>query len=321
MGHLLIPRKGWQNEQIALFILSKIAFCARPVTVSDDMGSDFFCCLFEIREQKKHREVTPLNSFAIQIKSSTRSFKADNKVSYLSDLELPYFVGVVDQKTLALSIYSGEFLPLLFSKVGRPARLRIDLTKRKVSLTSYYEKTRGVIHVRFPLVAKLAAREDPIRLQDRVRSLQALCRRVQGNISTRRSEEHIYTLARRGGVCIMAGSGSVRVFRENLYKRLAEALYNLEWLLRSRPQDFDVEEAGIYLDTVRRVRKHSGRLPIYVTTPECQLKKLMAEKAVQPKCEPLVQPVTGRAKPPLRGAMEADEGDKPKKRKRRKAKK
>jgi hypothetical protein len=55
-------RKGWENEHLASFLLSRIAFVANPLTVADDIGSDFFCTLFEVFNGDS---LFPRNSLAI----------------------------------------------------------------------------------------------------------------------------------------------------------------------------------------------------------------------------------------------------------------
>lgn len=113
-------RSGWENEHLASFLLSRIAFLANPITVADDIGSDFFCTLFEVVEVDS---LFPRSSFAIQIKSSRGKIDAKKQIEYFEKLELPFFVGVIDQGSLKLSIYSGEYLPILFSHFGRPQAL------------------------------------------------------------------------------------------------------------------------------------------------------------------------------------------------------
>lgn len=124
MPHLGKLHKGWENEHLASFLLSRISFVANPVTVGDDVGSDFFCTLFEVSEAD---QLFPRNSLAIQIKSSKDPVDATSKIEYLEKLELPFFVGVVDQNKLRLSIYSGEYLPILFSHYGIPQGLKLSL--------------------------------------------------------------------------------------------------------------------------------------------------------------------------------------------------
>ena len=44
----------------------------------------------------------------------------------------------------------------------------------------------------------------------------------------------------------MAGCGSINYFRDNIHKRLAEAFYNFEYMLRSEPERFNLAEFQIY---------------------------------------------------------------------------
>jgi len=70
MPHLERFRKGWENEHLATFLLSRLSFVANPVRVGDDLGTDLFCTLFEVAEG----ELFPRNSFAVQAKAlRTRS--------------------------------------------------------------------------------------------------------------------------------------------------------------------------------------------------------------------------------------------------------
>lgn len=92
MPHLAVTRRGWQNEHLSAFLLSKIAFVAHPSKIGDDLGSDFFCTLFESIKQKKSEFLVPKNSFAIQIKSRGKSLIVTKQLEYLKRLEmvLPY---------------------------------------------------------------------------------------------------------------------------------------------------------------------------------------------------------------------------------------
>jgi hypothetical protein len=118
-------RIGWENERLALFLLSRLSFVAHPSSVGDDVGSDFFCTLFEREQVNGNKMLVARNSFAIQVKSSPEVFDVTNKLGYLQKLELPFFVGVVDQTALLLKIYSGEYLPILFNEKKPALRLRL----------------------------------------------------------------------------------------------------------------------------------------------------------------------------------------------------
>ena len=111
MSHLFTMRKGWQSEHLAKFILSQIAFIANPSLIADDIGSDFICTLFQIIEKKSKDYLIPKNSFAIQIKSNLRKIDLSKKIGYLAELEVPYFVGIINKSKLTLTIYSGEYFP------------------------------------------------------------------------------------------------------------------------------------------------------------------------------------------------------------------
>jgi len=65
---LAITHKGWENEHLATFLLSRIAFVATPVKVGDDIGTDVFCTLFEVTKGKKQDVLLPRSSIAVQIK-------------------------------------------------------------------------------------------------------------------------------------------------------------------------------------------------------------------------------------------------------------
>ena len=74
-----------------------------------------------------------------------------------------------------------------------------------------------------------------------------LCRRAVNNIGTRRVEEHIYQVDDEGkSFQIVAGCGSVNYFRDNMYKRSAEAFYNFEYMLNRDPELFSLAEFQIY---------------------------------------------------------------------------
>jgi hypothetical protein len=118
VGHLLSFRRGWENENLARFILSKFSFVAHPSSVADDIGSDFYCTIFETEESNGHSYIKPRNSFAIQIKSNHKPINVLPGMDYLANLEIPFLVGVVDQKEMKLTIYSGMYIPIFIATFG-----------------------------------------------------------------------------------------------------------------------------------------------------------------------------------------------------------
>lgn len=122
MPQLYRPRVGWEGERLAHYLLSRFSFVAQPTTIADDVGSDFYCTIFDITNSEPPM-VEPRASFAIQVKSNADKIEAHNKVQYFHHLEIPFFLGVVDQTTAELKIYSAERLPMMFARYGIPEKL------------------------------------------------------------------------------------------------------------------------------------------------------------------------------------------------------
>lgn len=247
MPHLLTFRKGWENERLAAYLLSRFSFVAHPASIADDLGSDFFCTIFETQEVSGKDALMPRNSFAIQVKSSASEVSADNKIGYLMGLELPFFIGVVSQSPPEMKIYSAELLPLLFADVGPPAKLSlVPVAASDFDPNRYLERAAsGEVQLRCPLVVTLLVDDDRSTLAPKVDILIRICGRAQRNIATRLSEEHIYLVGEVGGkgnYRILAGPGSNRYFRSNFLKRLGEIFSNLQWILEAQPSAFSLAE-------------------------------------------------------------------------------
>jgi hypothetical protein len=247
VAHLAIPRRGWENEHFATFLLSRISFVAHPITVADDIGSDFFCTLFEPRVEEGIERLFPRNSFAVQVKSNSEKISATNKIEYLFSLELPFFVGVVDRSGLKLSMFSGEYLPVMFSLYGRPQGLTLAPVSALAPFSYCDRSADGHCTLRLPLVCEISADEAPEALRDKALLLSQLCSLVHSNISARASREYIFQLDRDGTQSvILAGPDSATTFRHNFCLRLAEVFYNLEWILNAQPDRFNRREWEIY---------------------------------------------------------------------------
>jgi hypothetical protein len=280
MSYLASFRKGWENENLARFILSRFAFVAHPSTVSDDIGSDFFCTLFEVRRKRKRNYLSPRNSFAIQIRSSDEPFDVSNKLEYLWDLEIPFLFGAVDQAALRLTVFSGEHLPIFFSHKGLPRKLEIEPCERtELDLMDYFTQTgeKGYL-LRFPKITDVEAHIGDDELQRKTHLLSELCSLIYDNIASRKNGEYIFKVygSDPPSVVTFAGSGSVRVFRDNFLKRLAEVFYNLKWIRERRPGTFNVEEFRVYEGLFFQLEElYGGSLPPYVANPFFSLKALV----------------------------------------------
>jgi len=247
MSHLYKVRIGWDGERLAHYLLSRFSFVAQPTTVADDVGSDFYCTIFDIVESTPPM-VEPRTSFAIQVKSNANKVEAHNKVRYLQHLEIPFFLGIVDQSAAELRIYSAEHFPMMTAVYGFPEKLWLRPVERCDPQRPYEgADAKAGVTLDCYHVCTFMASEGRDQIRPKVEQLLKLCRRAVDNIGTRRVEEHIYQLDDTGTrFSIVAGCGSINYFRDNIYKRLAEAFYNFEYMLRSEPEKFVLAEFQTY---------------------------------------------------------------------------
>jgi hypothetical protein len=266
MSHLIKFRKGWQSEHLAKFIISKFAFIAEPINISDDLGSDFFCTIFDIQEKGF---LLPQSSFAIQIKSNCDPIEVTNKLSYLQNLEIPFFVGVVDKMSQKMTIYSGEAIPHFFSLYGNPSTLSIEThtniklieTRNKEILIS---ENLNIYQLEFPKVLEVNSTFDYELNKSIISPFLSLISIIQRNISSRKSQEYVFDLIGYDNVIIVSGCGSARTYQDNFFKRLAEAFLNLKWIALNE-MDVRLVEFQIYEETYNKLLHHFGKLPNYLT--------------------------------------------------------
>jgi hypothetical protein len=250
MAQLYRFRNGWENENLSQYLLSRVTFIARPVSVSDDVGTDFYCTLFQ---KTRDGALLPKTAFAIQIKSYNDAASKKNriditdKVNYLKNLEIPFFFGVADNTEHSLTIYSGELIPRFFSFRGSPTKLTAILCDRR----HYSEKRtkNDKYNLDFPKVAKLTVDMSEEDLSTFVNDFHDLCLLMYRNLSARASTEYIFETPLPDGsleLRMYAGGDSIKTFRVNFLKRLAEVFFNLQQQLLQAPRTFLRDEFLVY---------------------------------------------------------------------------
>ena len=253
MAHLLIIRKGWENENLARFILSKFSFISQPSTIADDLGADFFCTFFiKVAKERKTKNnkiiedvfIYPKHSFAIQIKSSRREFNLTNKLEFFDNLEIPFFIGVVNQKKLSITIYSGDVIPELFSLVGLPPSnnkhnitVKAALLENRENHGQQPRQTKYIIP--FFKIGEIFASDTEEKLRPFIENFSGICLNYQRNIISKKKHQYIFHDAVTLEPKIIFGSGSYQVCRNNFIERLAEVFCNLAW---AAPQLEDKEK-------------------------------------------------------------------------------
>ena len=224
----------------------------------------------------------PKNSFAIQLKSDKRAFDFSKHIQYLYDLEIPFFVGVVDQKQLRLHIYAGEYIPI-FLCYRSPEKLKIELCEDLNPKEYFREFTQGGYTLKFPKIIEIGADDNQDNLEEKVTVLSEVTSLMHKNISSKKNNEFIFqTYGPLSQVFILAGPGSAQVFRDNFKKRLAEVFFNLHWIYEERKEEFEEEEYKAYERIYDELEALYGELPDYLTDRFALLKRQIDSYMAKP---------------------------------------
>lgn len=271
--HLLSFRKGWEKENLARFLLSRFSFVAHPASVSDDVGTDFYCTIFDIISERGTKYLSPRNSFAMQIKSNHRSFSVTSKIEYLRQLELPYFVGVINEKERSLIVYTGEFLPILlhWKKI---IGLNIKLVKGAKTFTkdNFFEEKDGIFTIEFPKLMEFRADDTQDELTQKTRKMLSVCSLMLKNISKVNNNQFLFRL--RGElsgpqnsdpITTIAGKDSAKVYTQNMLDILAEVFHNLSWIYANSRGTFNLAEFRSYKGLLQSLRSAGIPIPSYLT--------------------------------------------------------
>jgi hypothetical protein len=223
------PHKGWENEHLATFLLSRIAFVSSPIKVGDDVGTDVLCTLFESAVHKGKPVILPRSSLAVQVKSNRQPISLSGKLDYLARLEVPFYLGVVDQKALSVDLFSARFLPVVLSLKGPNSKIRlkpVDAFRRDYRPIG----KKGVTTLLCHKVATLRAHDDANATSAAATAISEDAAAALQAIVSRLNREYIFEIP-GGEVEVVAGAGSLQTFRTSFYKRLAEAYYNFSILI------------------------------------------------------------------------------------------
>lgn len=291
MAHIEQSRKGWRGEYIAAYLLSRIAFIAKPMSTGEDVGIDLICTLHErrISKDKRFQELYPQTSFAVQIKTGRiRRISKRDKIEYLSTMGLPYFLGLLKEDDCSLSIYSGEIVPIFFAIRGidRIGALTLKPVDEMPRWGEYWEEMkRGHFHLKLPHVLTCGINDTEDTQKNHFRKLHEACELVRYNISARNNNEHIYKVRSPELVVNVFGPGSAKHFRTNFSLRLAEVFSNLTWIGENVKKDFNQSEleafADAYIKVKRFLRKDHGLRMLEKSYQKAAkfLEKLKANKA------------------------------------------
>jgi hypothetical protein len=119
-------RSGDLHEELGLFLLRSIALVA-PVPRQEDVGNDAFATL--IRPEGSRRLI-PDMSFLVQLKAASISevnYSGPDEVGWITNLEIPLFIGRVDLKQASISLFSTQRVhQILMENAYDEIRLLLD---------------------------------------------------------------------------------------------------------------------------------------------------------------------------------------------------
>jgi len=177
----------------------------------------------------------------------------------LLNLEMPFFVGIVDRDGLKVTIFSGHYLtPLLCYKdpitIERLSAKLCEATSITGLHDDYFEETSpGFFTLYFPKVAEVSAQTNDHDLKEAVKKVQGSCSLMLENIAARISNEYTFKTHDAQSLLFFSGPTSLRFFQDNFFDRLTEGFFNIHnaySLEQNRSQAanlFDLYEK-IYLD-------------------------------------------------------------------------
>jgi len=232
-------RGGWQSENLARYILSNFAFIAQPSTIADDLGSDFFCTIFDTVPNGNNSDLVPKESFAIQIKSSTRLIDISGKIEYLKGLEIPFFVGVCKKEKQELELYSGEYLIPFFVDNPSARAIKIKLCEMDNCKGILSSDKNNEFTVNFPIVDTIGSNPDCPQFKEVVQKLSRICRTVSGNITRRNNKEYIFTDSFSGKLLLVSNG---QLVKQSIDVRLQKIFHELAYILQERHIDTDLEK-------------------------------------------------------------------------------
>ncbi|KKM82257.1 hypothetical protein LCGC14_1321470, partial [marine sediment metagenome] len=118
-------RSGDIHEDLGLLLLRGIAL-ATAIPRTEDVGADAFATL--LREASV-RSLVAEESFLVQFKASsvrTIQYETPTAIDWLTQLEMPFFVGSVDLASAAIKLYATHCLSQIFLE-SRHSRIHLHL--------------------------------------------------------------------------------------------------------------------------------------------------------------------------------------------------
>ncbi|MBI5376948.1 MAG: hypothetical protein HZA77_16060 [Candidatus Schekmanbacteria bacterium] len=248
--HLASFRKGWQSENLAKYILSNFAFISQPSTIADDLGSDFFCVIFDIIPNGKTKFLVPKESFTIQIKSNRKSYYITGKTEYLKSLGIPFFVGVCNRRSQVLDFYSGEYLIPFFVDEPSAEKIKIKLCETDDCKENQYTEKNSEFTLKFPKLFTISSDHDSPEFKKAIKNLSKTCRAISRNITRRNNKEYIFFESFSNNIILVSNK---KLIKESIDARLNKIFFELAYIIENDYIDVDLNKYEKIMDSLRKL--------------------------------------------------------------------
>ena len=245
--HLASFRKGWQSENFARYILSNFAFIAQPSTIADDLGSDFFCTIFDTISNGNNDFLVPEESFAIQIKSNKRPFYITGKAEYLKNLGIPFFVAVCNKENQELIFYSGEYIIPFFVDNPLAEKIKIKLCETNDCKVDFYVEKDNEFTLKFPKRFTICSNYASFKFKEAIKNLSKACRTISHNITRRNNKEYIF-LEPFSDKCMLVSNN--KLIKDSIDMRLTKIFFELAYVLENNYIDTDLDKYNKIKDSL-----------------------------------------------------------------------
>ena len=196
---------------------------------------------------------------------------------YLTQLQVPAFIGVIDEDTQNLDIYSGETVSIFYSMVGPDignySKVFIKCVEQE-SWPLYEIDDRKDIDneckqhtMLFPKVLTVATGYDYRENPDLMMPFFNRCKEIQRNISSRANLEFLFLNPRAdppNDVWVVTGDGSQQVYFNNFLQRLAESLANLTYALNKGRITINDPQLNLFQEILANVQGNQPELLLFL---------------------------------------------------------
>ena len=232
-------RQGTLSEILANYLIANVAFVSNPILNNNDIGIDMYCTLFETKLIKSIPYNMPIQSFGLQIKSSSNSDIEENMTKYLDflpNLEIPLYFGIVNKQEAKMDIHSCEGLPFLFSHKGEGIEnLFFQFVPRSDESTLHFERMNEngekEYVLKCPKVVTLSDKTNYYQEKNLMDDFKKINRIYLENLQRRSLTVFVFKTF-WDTYTVYSGSGSLQSFMPNFMTNLEIVLIHIQYLLK-----------------------------------------------------------------------------------------